>query len=135
METYTTKQFARLFDVNEPTIRYYTNLGLLPCLRDENNQRIFNETSVRMMKDINCLKYCGASLEDIKEYYTLCQNPCTKQSLEERHKFMLKLKDQAKERMEMAKSSYECMEWKVNHIEEIIEGKIPDDTNPYCLFS
>ena len=48
---------------------------------------------------------------------------------------MLKLKEQAKERMEMAKSSYECMEWKVNHIEEIIEGKIPDDTNPYCLFS
>ena len=59
----------------------------------------------------------------------------SKQSLEERHKFMLKLKYQAKKRMELAKSSYACMEWKVNHIEEIIEGKIPDDTNPYCLFS
>lgn len=135
MQTYSTKEFADLFEVNVPTIRYYTNLGLLPCNRDEHNQRVFDEVSVRMMEDINCLKYCGASLEDIQNYYNLCSKSCSEENLQERYEFMTKLQAQAKERLELAKSSYECMSWKVNHLQEIIEGKIPDDSNPYCLNS
>lgn len=69
---YTIKQFAELFDVSEHTVRYYTDIGLLPCQRDGGNRRIFDKESVNWMQGIVCLKGCGASIDDIKEYCRLC---------------------------------------------------------------
>lgn len=65
---YTIKQMAKMFGVTEHTLRYYTDLELLPCERDSGNRRMFNEESVNWMQGIKCLKGCGASIEDIKEY-------------------------------------------------------------------
>ena len=53
---YTMKQMAAMFDVTEHTLRYYTDLGLLPCERDSGNRRMFNEESVNWMQGIQCLK-------------------------------------------------------------------------------
>ena len=69
---YTIKQMAKMFGVTEHTLRYYTDLELLPCERDSGNRRMFNEESVNWMQGIKCLKGCGASIEDIKEYCRLC---------------------------------------------------------------
>lgn len=40
---YTVRQFANIFHTTEHTIRYYTDIGLLPCQRDEGNRRVFDE--------------------------------------------------------------------------------------------
>ena len=53
---YTLKQFAEMFQVTEHTIRYYTDIHLLPCQRDSGNRRIFNEESINWMQGISCLK-------------------------------------------------------------------------------
>ena len=45
--SYTLKQFAEMFHVTEHTVRYYTDIGLLPCRRDSANRRVFDEESVR----------------------------------------------------------------------------------------
>ena len=66
---YTIRQMAELFGVTEHTLRFYTDKGLLPCTRDGGNRRVFNEESVNWMQGIQCLKGCGASIEDIQEYY------------------------------------------------------------------
>lgn len=47
---YTLKQFARMFNTKEHTIRYYTDIGLLPCQHDKGNRRVFNEESVNWMQ-------------------------------------------------------------------------------------
>ena len=49
---YTLKQFAEMFNTTEHTIRYYTDINLLPCQRDKGNRRIFNEESVNWMQGI-----------------------------------------------------------------------------------
>ena len=38
---YTLKQFAEMFHTTEHTIRYYTDINLLPCQRDKRNRRHF----------------------------------------------------------------------------------------------
>ena len=43
---YTIRQMAGLFHVTEPTLRFYTDRGLLPCQRDSGNRWVFNEESV-----------------------------------------------------------------------------------------
>ena len=37
--TYTVKEFTQMFHVTEHTVRYYTDIGLLPCNRDGGNHR------------------------------------------------------------------------------------------------
>lgn len=69
---YTVKQIADLMGMSEHTIRYYTDLNLLPVKRDSGNRRIFDEESVNWLMGIKCLRGCGMSIEDIKRYGDLC---------------------------------------------------------------
>ena len=48
--TYTVKEFAKMFHATEHTIRYYTDIGLLPCRRDGGNHRLFDESAVNWMR-------------------------------------------------------------------------------------
>lgn len=127
---YTLKQFAEMFNVTEHTIRYYTDIDLLPCLRDKSNRRIFNEESVNWMKGISYLKRCGASIADIKKYCALCRLPDSKETLNERYQMILRLQKQAYKCMEDAKNTVAYMDKKVKHYEQILSGLIPDDSNP-----
>ena len=127
---YTIKQMAQMFDVTEHTLRYYTDLGLLPCERDGGNRRVFNEESINWMQGIKCLKGCGASMEDIKEYCRLCLLEESEEHLRARYRIILKQREEAYKRMEEAKATAKYMEEKVAHYEAILAGLAPDDTNP-----
>lgn len=127
---YTLKQFAEMFHTTEHTIRYYTDINLLPCQRDKGNRRIFNEESVNWMQGISCLKGCGASIEDIKEYCDLCRLPESRETLYARYQIILRQREQAYQRIEEARATAAYMDKKVGHYEQILSGLIPDDSNP-----
>ena len=127
---YTLKQFAEMFHTTEHTIRYYTDINLLPCQRDKGNRRIFNEESVNWMQGIACLKGCGASIDDIKEYCDLCRLPESRETLYARYQIILRQREQAYRRIEEAKATAAYMDEKVQHYGQILSGRIPDDSNP-----
>lgn len=127
---YTIRQLAEMFQITEHTLRYYTDIGLLPCQRDGGNRRIFDEESVNWMQGITCLKGCGASIEEIKRYCELCKMPESKENLLARYQIILAQREKAYQRLEEAKKTVSYMDNKVAHYEEILEGKIEDDTNP-----
>lgn len=128
--TYTLKQFAEMFHTTEHTIRYYTDINLLPCQRDQGNRRIFNEESVNWMQGIACLKGCGASIADMKEYCDLCRLPESRETLYARYQIILRQREQAYQRIEEAKATAAYMDEKVQHYEQILSGLLPDDSNP-----
>lgn len=127
---YSIKEFAEKFNVTEHTVRYYTDIGLLPCRRDNQNRRLFDEESENWMQGITCLKGCGASIEDIKEYCRLCLLEETKENLNARYRIILKQRKQAYERLAEAQATVAYMDEKVRHYEAILAGSIPDDSNP-----
>lgn len=127
---YTIKQMAEMFDVTEHTLRYYTDLGLLPCQRDGGNRRVFNEESANWMQGIQCLKGCGASLEDIQEYCRLCLQEKSEENLKARYAIILRQRDAAYKKVEEAKATAKYMDEKVAHYEAVLKGLTPDDTNP-----
>ena len=127
---YTIKQMAQMFDVTEHTLRYYTDQGLLPCERDGGNRRVFNEESINWMQGIKCLKGCGASIEDIREYCCLCLLPESEENLRARYAIILKQREEAYKKVEEAKRTAEYMDNKVSHYEAVLAGLAPDDTNP-----
>ena len=127
---YTIKQIAEMFGVTEHTIRFYTDSGLLPCGRDAANKRVFDEESLNWMQGISCLKHCGASLEDIREYCELCRQPESEENLHARYEIILRQREQAYKRLDEANATVKYMEMKVRHYEDVLSGLIPDDTNP-----
>ena len=127
---YTIRQMAQMFGVTEHTLRFYTDQGLLPCTRDSGNRRVFDEESVNWMQGIVCLKGCGASIEDIREYCRLCLMEESEENLRARYAILRKQREEAYKRVEEAKATARYMDDKVAHYEAILAGLAPDDTNP-----
>lgn len=125
---YTVKQIAEMMGMTEHAIRYYTDRDLLPCQRDGGNRRVFDDESINWLMGIKCLKGCGMSIEDIKHYGDLCLQGGD--TLEERYQIMLKQRNIAEERLREAKEVYEYISKKTQHYKDIIDKRIPDDTNP-----
>ena len=127
---YTIRQMAQMFGVTEHTLRFYTDQGLLPCTRDSGNRRVFDEESVNWMQGIMCLKGCGASIEDIREYCRLCLMEESEENLRARYAIIRNQREEACKRVEEAKATTRYMDDKVAHYEAILAGLAPDDTNP-----
>ncbi len=124
--TYTIKQFADMFDTTEHTIRYYTDIQLLPCQRDSQNRRIFDENAVHWMQTISCLKQCGTPLKDIQEYCRLCQLEETEENLYARYQIILRQRSAAYKKAAEAQATVAFIDKKVKHYEEIFSHRLPD---------
>lgn len=82
------------------------------------------------MEGICCLKGCGASIEDIKEYCRLCLLLQSEKNLKARYAIILKQRDKAYERLKKAEETVKYMESKVRYYEAVFSGLLPADTNP-----
>ena len=102
----------------------------LPCERDGGNRRVFNEESINWMQGIKCLKGCGASIEDIQEYFRLCLLEESAENLRARYAIIAKQRAKAYKRVAEAKATAKYMDEKAAHYEAILAGLAPDDTNP-----
>lgn len=75
MDIYTAKQLADILQQEEPemnlrTVRYYTQIGLLPPLELSGNKRVYTERHLHYLRAILTLSKGGDSLADIQEKLT-----------------------------------------------------------------
>ena len=126
---YTVKQVSALLDLTAHTVRYYTDMNLIPMLeRDHNNNRLFNEEAVNWLKAIKTLRGCGMSIEGIKHYLDLCLEGDS--SVPERYDIFLKQKEIVDAQMREIMEHAHFLENKLVHYKQIMSNGIPDDTNP-----
>ena len=65
-------QACKEADMTYQALKYYCNEGLVPNVkRDKNNRRIFDEKDIKWIKDLVCLKKCGMSIQEMKDYLAL----------------------------------------------------------------
>ena len=70
---YTMMQVCKDADLTYQALKFYCNEGLIPNVkRDKNNRRIFDDRNLKWIKDLVCLKKCGMSIQEMKEYLDLC---------------------------------------------------------------
>ena len=121
-------QVCREVDMTYQTLKYYCNEGLIPNVkRDGNNRRIFDEKDVKWIKDLTCLKKCGLSIQEMKEYLELClQGESTilrrKQMLTEKRKAL-------KSSIQELEDSVAYIDWKQNFYDEVLSGARPYVSN------
>ena len=126
---YTVKETAKMLHLTDHAIRYYTDMGLVPSVkRDDNNNRLFDDESLHWLSAAKFLKQCGTSIKDIKRYVDLCLEGDS--TVEERYEIIRKQKAIALAQLEDTKRTIQYLERKEKLFLDVIHAVIPDNTNP-----
>ena len=125
---YTMMQTCRETDMTYQALKYYCNEGLIPNVkRDKNNRRIFDEHDVKWIRDLVCLKKCGMSIDEMKEYLDLCLQG--ESTIPQRKEMLAKKQEALLASIQELKDSISYIEWKQGFYDEVLSGKRPYVSN------
>ena len=125
---YTMMQACKEADMTYQALKYYCNEGLVPNVkRDKNNRRISDEKDIKWIKDLVCLKKCGMSIQEMKDYLALClEGPSTIT----RRKEMLSVKrEELLSSIQELESCVDYIDWKQQFYDDVLSGKRPYVSN------
>ena len=125
---YTMMQVCRELNITYQTLKFYCNEGLVPGVkRDANNRRIFDEPTVRWIKDLTCLKKCGFGIQEMKEYLELClQGEAT---IIPRKEMLAKKQEALRTSIKELEDSVAYIDWKQEFYDDVLSGKRPYVSN------
>ncbi len=127
---YTVKEVAKILNLTEHTIRYYTNKELIPTLkRNTNNVRLFDEASINWIIFVKHLKDCGMSIKEIKEFVDLWTQGNS--TIPTRYEIISEQKEKTKQELIDVKHRLDILEKKLQHYEKLM-SKLNSDEN-VCL--
>lgn len=125
---YTMMQICKEADMTYQALKYYCNEGLIPNVkRDKNNRRIFDEKDPKWIKDLVCLKKCGMSIQEMKEYLDLCLQD--QSSIQQRKEMLDKKRKALLDSIKELKGCIDYIDWKQNFYDEVLSGKRPYVSN------
>ena len=121
---YTMKEVCQIIGWSYETLKYYCKEGLIPNVkRDKNNYRVFDENNIEWIKGLQCLKKCGMSLKDMRQYLDYCmQGPV---SIPERVDMLNVTKEDLERRLSEIQESLDYIEQKKELYRDMQEGKKP----------
>ena len=126
---YTIKEVSQKLDLSYHTIRYYTDIGLVPAVeRDEHNNRLFSEQALNWLQGIKNLKRSGMSIKLLQKYVALCLDG--EGTTLDRYDIILKQKEIIAEKLAEIQECADFLASKQRYYEEVLAGKQVDRTNP-----
>lgn len=125
---YTMMQVCRELNMTYQTLKFYCNEELIPNVkRDHNNWRIFDENDVAWIKNLTCLKKCGMSIREMKEYLNLCLEG--ESTILSRKEMLSKKQEELLISIKELQDSVAYIDWKQNFYNEILSGARPYVSN------
>lgn len=119
---FTMKQVCEETNMTYQALKYYCNEGLVPNVkRDSNNHRVFDERDVKWIKDLVCLKKCGMSIQEMKDYLELCLQGET--TIPKRKEMLKKKQEALRTSIQELEDSVAYIDWKQNFYDEVLSGK------------
>lgn len=119
---YSMKETCEKTNMSYQTLKYYCNEELIPNVkRDKNNYRVFDDNNIAWINSLSCLKNCGMSILEMKEYLALCLKgestiPERKVILERKRKSLL-------DELAKIQESIDYIDWKQNFYDDVLSGK------------
>ena len=103
-------------------LKFYCNEGLIPNVkRNKSNYRVFDDNDINWIKSLSCLKNCGMSIVEMKEYLTLCLKG--QSSIPERQDILdAKLRELEHKKQEI-QDAIDFVNWKQNFYKDVLSGK------------
>ncbi len=119
---YSMKEACQLTNMSYETLKFYCNEGLVPNVkRDKRNYRIFSDKDIKWIDSLNCLKRCGMTINEMKEYLELCLEG--ERSIPERKTILAKKREALLQSLEEIQKSIDFIDWKQNFYDDVLSGK------------
>ncbi len=125
---YTMMQVCRKTNMTYQALKFYCNEGLVPNVkRDKNNRRVFDEHDVAWIDSLTCLKKCGMSIQEMKDYLAMClQGEVT---IPQRKEMLAQKQVVLRASIQELEDSVAYIDWKQNFYDEVLAGKRPYESN------
>ena len=121
---YTMKQACELTNLPYEILKFYCNEGLVPNVRrDKNNYRIFSDRNIRWINNLNCLKRCGMSIKNIKEYLALCLEG--ESSIPQRMEMLAVHRKDLVKKLDELNKNLAYLDYKNQFYQDVLDKKIP----------
>ena len=125
---YTMMQACKETGLTYQALKFYCNEGLVPNVkRDSNNRRVFDERDVKWIKDLTCLKKCGMSIQEMKEYLDMCLQG--EPTIPQRKQMLAQKQEALRSSIQELEDSIAFIDWKQNFYDEVLSGKRPYISN------
>ena len=120
---YSMKETCQITNLSYETLKFYCNEGLVPNVkRDKNNRRIFDEKDVNWIKSLSCLKNCGMSISEMKEFLNLCL--MGESSIPQRKVILARKREKLLDEIKNIEEAIAYIDWKQNFYDDVLSGKI-----------
>lgn len=120
---YSMKETCQITNLSYETLKFYCNEGLVPNVkRDKNNRRIFDEKDVNWIKSLSCLKNCGMSISEMKEFLNLCL--MGESSIPHRKVILARKREKLLDEIKNIEEAIAYIDWKQNFYDDVLSGKI-----------
>ena len=103
-------------------LKFYCNEGLVPNVkRDKRNYRVFDDHDIKWIQSLTCLKNCGMSIAEMKEYLALCLEG--KGSIPQRKVILANKKEALLQSIADLQEAVAYIDWKQNFYDDVLSGK------------
>ena len=124
METklYSMKETCDITGLTYDALKFYCNEGLIPNVkRNKSNYRVFDDNDINWIKSLSCLKNCGMSISEMKEYLRLCLKGQV--SIPERQEILDAKLSELETKKQEIQDAIDFVHWKQNFYKDVLDGK------------
>ena len=119
---YSMKEACTLTNMTYENLKFYCNEGLVPNVkRDRRNYRVFDEHDIKWIQSLNCLKSCGMSIAEMKQYLTLCMEG--EGTIPERKVILAEKKETLLQSITELQKAVAYIDWKQRFYDDVLSGK------------
>lgn len=119
---YSMKEACALTNMTYENLKFYCNEGLVPNVkRNKRNYRVFDDHDIKWIQSLTCLKNCGMSIAEMKEYLALCLEG--KDSIPQRKVILANKKEDLLQSITDLQEAVTYIDWKQNFYDDVLSGK------------
>lgn len=119
---YSMKEACTLTNMTYENLKFYCNEGLVPNVkRDRRNYRVFDEHDIKWIQSLNCLKSCGMSIAEMKQYLALCMEG--EGTVPERKVILAEKKETLLKSITELQKAVAYIDWKQRFYDDVLSGK------------
>lgn len=119
---YSMKEVCTLTNMTYENLKFYCNEGLVPNVkRDRRNYRVFDEHDIKWIQSLNCLKSCGMSIAEMKQYLALCMEG--EGTIPERKVILAEKKETLLQSITELQKAVAYIDWKQGFYDDVLSGK------------
>ena len=128
MMTYSMKQACQKTGLTYDTLKFYCNEGLVPNVkRAANNYRIFDDDDIAWINSLSCLKNCGMSIQEMKDFLELCL--AGESTIPKRMEILNDKLVAMQSEIKRLRGSIDYIKRKQNFYQNVLDGKEPYRSN------